>query len=205
MIEGYKELNENISNTILTIDKVATASKEQERGIVQINDAINMLDQATQKNAQVADQISTMSLNIAQMSDSLVKAGARASFLEDSLDRVSDVDLVYDTALLKVKLLKNKDEVYSKLSNCEDFIISQNSEIDNWLEHLQNTGKNIDIDLINKIKEQNKTFFNDLQKLVHLNATKADNEILNLKAKDIEQNSLKLFENLNEIKRVACK
>ena len=31
MIEGYKELNENISNTILTIDKVATASKEQER------------------------------------------------------------------------------------------------------------------------------------------------------------------------------
>jgi methyl-accepting chemotaxis protein len=30
-------------------------------------------------------------------------------------------------------------------------------------------------------------------------------EILNLKAKDIEQNSLKLFENLNEIKRVACK
>ena len=32
-----------------------------------------------------------------------------------------------------------------------------------------------------------------------------DNEILNLKAKDIEQNSLKLFENLNEIKRVACK
>ena len=94
---------------------------------------------------------------------------------------------------------------FPKLSNCEDFIISQNSEIDNWLEHLQNTGKNIDIDLINKIKEQNKTFFNDLQKLVHLNATKAGNEILNLKAKDIEQNSLKLFENLNEIKRVACK
>ncbi len=81
MIEGYKELNENISNTILTIDKVATASKEQERGIIQINDAINMLDQATQKNAQVADEISTMSLNIAQMSNSLVNSRSKSIFL----------------------------------------------------------------------------------------------------------------------------
>ncbi|QEZ89517.1 methyl-accepting chemotaxis protein [Aliarcobacter cibarius] len=205
MIDGFNELNHNISNTISTIDNVARASKEQERGIMQINDAVNLLDESTQKNAQVSERISAMASEIASMSSSLVTASARASFLQDSLDKVCDVDLVYDTALLKVKLLKNKDEVYSKLSNCEDFIISQNSEIDNWLEHLQNTGKNIDIDLINKIKEQNKTFFNDLQKLVHLNATKADNEILNLKAKDIEQNSLKLFENLNEIKRVACK
>lgn len=205
MIDGFNELNHNISNTISTIDNVARASKEQERGIMQINDAVNLLDESTQKNAQVSERISAMASEIASMSSSLVTASARASFLQDSLDKVCDVDLVYDTALLKSKTFKNKDEVYSKLSNCEDFIISQNSEIDNWLEHLQNTGKNIDIDLINKIKEQNKTFFNDLQKLVHLNATKADNEILNLKAKDIEQNSLKLFENLNEIKRVACK
>ncbi|WP_415833404.1 methyl-accepting chemotaxis protein, partial [Arcobacter suis] len=80
MIEGYKELNENISNTILTINEVAGASKEQEKGIVQINDAINLLDQATQKNAQVADQISTMAENIANMSNSLVTAAAKASF-----------------------------------------------------------------------------------------------------------------------------
>ncbi|RWS45400.1 methyl-accepting chemotaxis protein, partial [Arcobacter suis] len=104
MIEGYKELNENISNTILTINEVAGASKEQEKGIVQINDAINLLDQATQKNAQVADQISTMAENIANMSNSLVTAAAKASFLQDSLDKVADVDLVYDTALLKVEV-----------------------------------------------------------------------------------------------------
>ena len=105
MIEGYKELNDNISSTIVTIDEVARASKEQERGIVQINDAINLLDQATQKNAQVADQISSMSSNIANMSNSLVTAASRASFLQGALDIVCDVDLVYDTALLKVSLL----------------------------------------------------------------------------------------------------
>jgi methyl-accepting chemotaxis protein len=58
MIDGYSELNNSISNTLVTIENVATASKEQESGILQINDAINSLDASTQKNAQVAEQIS---------------------------------------------------------------------------------------------------------------------------------------------------
>lgn len=49
MIDGFNELNHNISNTISTIDNVARASKEQERGIMQINDAVNLLDESTQK------------------------------------------------------------------------------------------------------------------------------------------------------------
>ena len=205
MIEGFNELNQNISNTIITIDNVAKASKEQEKGIMQINDAVNLLDQSTQKNAQVADEISSMANEIASMSSSLVTASARASFLEDSLNKVCDVDLVYDTALLKVELLKNKDEVYSKLSNYENFTISQNANINEWLENLQNSGKKVDLDLLNKIKDQNIAFFNDLQNLVNLNSSKANNDILNQKAKDIEENSLKLFSDLNEIKKVACK
>ena len=205
MIEGFNELNQNISNTIITIDNVAKASKEQEKGILQINDAVNLLDQSTQKNAQVADEISSMANEIASMSSSLVTASARASFLEDSLNKVCDVDLVYDTALLKVELLKNKDEVYSKLSNYENFTISQNANINEWLENLQNSGKKVNLDLLNKIKDQNIAFFNDLQNLVNLNSSKANNDILNQKAKDIEENSLKLFSDLNEIKKVACK
>ena len=58
------------------------------------------------KNAQVADEISSMANEIASMSSSLVTASARASFLEDSLNKVCDVDLVYDTALLKVELFE---------------------------------------------------------------------------------------------------
>lgn len=56
MIEGYKELNENISNTIELIKNVESASKEQQAGIVQINDAINSLDRQTQQNANIANQ-----------------------------------------------------------------------------------------------------------------------------------------------------
>ncbi|MFA7084297.1 MAG: methyl-accepting chemotaxis protein [Arcobacteraceae bacterium] len=56
MIEGYKNLNENISQTISLISDIEGASKEQLLGIEQINDAVNSLDQQTQQNAMVASQ-----------------------------------------------------------------------------------------------------------------------------------------------------
>ncbi len=205
MIEGYKELNENISNTILTINEVASASKEQERGIVQINDAINLLDQATQKNAQVADQISTMAENIAQMSNSLVTAAARASFIEDTLEKVCDVDLVYDTALLKVDLLNTKDKVYSKLGEYKSFKIEENQNLKQWCQQHLNSGKRVDTEIMTNIESLNKKFHEDLQELVDANSNKESNENLTKKAKDVELDALRIFGNLNNVKREACK
>ena len=56
MISGYKELNENISQTINLISDIEMSSKEQLMGIEQINDAVTQLDQQTQQNAAVASQ-----------------------------------------------------------------------------------------------------------------------------------------------------
>jgi len=56
MIEGYNGLNDNISKTIELISDVEMASKEQLRGIEQINDAVASLDQQTQQNAAIASQ-----------------------------------------------------------------------------------------------------------------------------------------------------
>ncbi|MDD3056308.1 MAG: methyl-accepting chemotaxis protein [Aliarcobacter sp.] len=200
MIEGYKELNENISNTILTINEVASASKEQEKGIVQINDAINLLDQATQKNAQVADQISTMAENIANMSNSLVTAAAKASFLQDSLDKVADVDLVYDIALLKVELLNTKDKAYAKLGNYKSFKIEENQSLKQWCENYVNSDKRVDVEILSNIDKLNKKFHSNLQDLVDANSNKEANETLNKKAKEIEIDTFKIFTNLNNIK-----
>ena len=205
MIEGYKELNENISNTILTINEVASASKEQEKGIVQINDAINLLDQATQKNAQVADQISTMAENIANMSNSLVTAAAKASFLQDSLDKVADVDLVYDTALLKVSLLNTKDKVYSKLGDYKSFKIEENQSLKQWCENHVSSAKKVDMEIINNIDMLNKKFHNNLQDLVDANSNKESNETLNKKAKEVEIDTFKIFTNLNNVKIPSVK
>ena len=56
MINGYKELNENISQTMNLISDIQNASKEQLLGIEQINDTVNSLDRQTQQNASVASQ-----------------------------------------------------------------------------------------------------------------------------------------------------
>ncbi|MGE0051863.1 MAG: methyl-accepting chemotaxis protein, partial [Arcobacter sp.] len=56
MIDGYKQLNENIQHTINLISDIQNASKEQLLGIEQINDAVTQLDQQTQQNAMVASQ-----------------------------------------------------------------------------------------------------------------------------------------------------
>ena len=49
MIAGYKELSENISHTTNIIKDIQLASKQQLKGIEQINDAINLLDKQTQQ------------------------------------------------------------------------------------------------------------------------------------------------------------
>ncbi|MEA3288989.1 MAG: methyl-accepting chemotaxis protein [Campylobacterota bacterium] len=56
MIDGYTDLNNSISSTLELIVDVETASKEQQSGIVQINDAVNILDKQTQQNASIASQ-----------------------------------------------------------------------------------------------------------------------------------------------------
>ena len=69
MISGYKDLNENISQTINLIQDIEMSSKEQLTGIEQINDAVNQLDQQTQKNAAGASQTH----DVAVLTDEIAK------------------------------------------------------------------------------------------------------------------------------------
>lgn len=54
MIEGYNKLNKSISTTIELIENVTSSSKEQEAGIIQINESISILDKQTQESASIA-------------------------------------------------------------------------------------------------------------------------------------------------------
>ncbi len=56
MITGYTKLNENIKSTMNILDAVSSSSKEQEQGIIQINNAVSELDKNTQENAETARQ-----------------------------------------------------------------------------------------------------------------------------------------------------
>ena len=79
MIDGYKELNKNISETINIIEDVSGASKEQMLGIEQINQAVNMLDRVTQENAFESNQIKEISQSVSKLAyDLLTDALKRA-------------------------------------------------------------------------------------------------------------------------------
>ncbi|WP_320035095.1 methyl-accepting chemotaxis protein [Halarcobacter sp.] len=80
MIEGYKELNTHISETIHIIEDVSVASREQMTGIEQINDTITMLDRVTQENASEANQVKEIAKEVSAMANELVQDAKSKKF-----------------------------------------------------------------------------------------------------------------------------
>ena len=88
MIEGYHGLNNNISKTIDLIKDVEMASKEQQSGIEQINDAVNSLDQQTQQNASVASQSQEIANTTSAIADKIVEDADEKEFIgKGEIDR----------------------------------------------------------------------------------------------------------------------
>ncbi|MGB5917927.1 methyl-accepting chemotaxis protein [Arcobacter sp.] len=81
MIEGYIQLNENISQTIHLISDIEMASKEQLQGIEQINDAVNSLDKQTQQNASIAIQTNGIAQETHHISKAVLKNADDKEFL----------------------------------------------------------------------------------------------------------------------------
>ncbi len=73
MTAGYTSLNESIIQTINLIDNVTQTSQEQLAGIEQINDAVSLLDQQTQKNASVARQTKDIAISTKDIAKEIVK------------------------------------------------------------------------------------------------------------------------------------
>ena len=81
MIDGYKQLNQNINQTINLISDIQNASREQLLGIEQINDAVNQLDQQTQQNAAVASQTHDVAVVTDQIAKLVVSSADEKEFL----------------------------------------------------------------------------------------------------------------------------
>ena len=96
MINGYTELNENISKTIELIKDVEMASKEQLQGIEQINDAVNSLDQQTQQNAMIASQTHDVALETDTIAKLVVEEADSKEFMgKDMAKRKEPTDINY--------------------------------------------------------------------------------------------------------------
>jgi methyl-accepting chemotaxis protein len=204
MIVGYSELNNNIKTTLEMINEVADSSREQERGISQINDAVNTLDKATQQNASVANEISAMSNEIATMSKSLVNAANKASFLQDTREQVCDIDLIYDTADLKVELFAWKDNVYSRLGDHSDNDVKPFQPLFTWLDDYVAKNPDANMVLIDEMKAMGINLQKYGQDLMDANTNGQPNNVLNDLAKQIEIEIMRIFGSLNAVKKDKC-
>jgi methyl-accepting chemotaxis protein len=80
MIVGYNNLHDIISSTVGLISDVTSASKEQQKGIEQINDAVSQLDKSTQENAIVASATDLIAKETNSMASDIVEEVNKSEF-----------------------------------------------------------------------------------------------------------------------------
>jgi methyl-accepting chemotaxis protein len=125
MIEGYKQLNGNISQSINLISDIQNASKEQLLGIEQINDAVNQLDQQTQQNAMVASQTHDVAVLTDEIAKLIVSSADKKEFLGKNQVEARNIEKKSNpNSASKNNILRKQEKVEKKI------IASKNDESD---------------------------------------------------------------------------
>ncbi|RXJ95363.1 chemotaxis protein [Arcobacter sp. AHV-9/2010] len=136
MIDGYKNLNNNISSTMNLIADIENASKEQLLGIEQINDAVNQLDQQTQQNAMVASQSHDVAVSTDKIAKLIVSDANQKEFEGKNDVKAKDFGMdkeLKEHILASGKTTKTNKEISKpKISSTKE--IKSNSKIkdDEW-------------------------------------------------------------------------
>ncbi|MGE3593110.1 MAG: methyl-accepting chemotaxis protein, partial [Arcobacter sp.] len=189
MIEGYNELNENIVVTTKLIDDVATASKEQQKAMAQINDTVNSLDQATQQNAALASTINDMAVKTSTLVTQLESTINQTSFDKNAHKRVCDTNLIIDINRLKSDHINFKNVNFAQCKEGFKFTVKNAHEcnLGKWIDSNENKA-------FAKTKEwedlkiAHKKVHELVQETVYLYAAKAENEKIFSTTKEMENN-----------------
>ena len=138
MIHGYTELNENIKKTIELINQVEAASKEQQSGIEQINDAVTIQDQQTQKIANASNETQNIAMQTSDISKSIVEAVNKKEF--PSKNDIKEESIISNNKIAKKEVrvkneVKMKKELVNekkvKPSTSSSKVITSNNQDDN--------------------------------------------------------------------------
>jgi len=85
MIDCYNKVDINISNTVELIAQVNNSSKEQQKGMEQINDAINLLDHKTQENAAISNKTNDIAIQTDVLAKLIVQKTNEKEFNEKNI------------------------------------------------------------------------------------------------------------------------
>ena len=110
MIEGYKGLNESINQTTSLIQDIASSSKEQQNAVIQINDAISLLDKKTQENAQIAGDTNSIAEKASLMAKKILENVNEKEFLGKNVSEESKKSSSKEDEEINEEIDKNKLE-----------------------------------------------------------------------------------------------
>ncbi len=208
MIGGYTDLNSKIGETIELITDVTSASKEQETGIVQINDVINSLDQATQVNASSASQISNLANEVSSLSTDLLSIADRANFDEDKKTEICDIDLVFQISKLKNDHIVFKNNNFAKVGSNTTWSVTSCTECDfgKWISKQESSAESFTkTSNWSSMKECHESVHKTVQEYITKNAQNASNSELEAISKKLEDSTACLFGSMDRIKVDHCK
>ena len=136
MIQGYTELLENIEKQSQTINEIATASKEQQAGISQINDAVTGLDQQTQQNANIASDTKTIAINADNIAKKIVSDSHNKQFVgKEDVEKEykkSNTSSTKQEHQINKKPLETNKTISSKVTTKTAEIKSSKKDDDEW-------------------------------------------------------------------------
>ncbi|MFW2568835.1 methyl-accepting chemotaxis protein [Aliarcobacter butzleri] len=202
MIKGYEDLAFKISQTKEIINSVTIFSKEQEIGIVQINDTISKIDFATQKNAKTALNIDNLSNEVSKLSNKLLQITSQSKIDDKYYEMVENINLIKELSTYKNDHINFKKRYYKTLNNFSDSIIDdcKSCNVGKWMISCEN---NNEIFVKNEkwkvLKQTHKDVHQKMQEYITQNANKIENKILRQIASQIEDATMKFFDSLNDI------
>jgi methyl-accepting chemotaxis protein len=207
MIEGYSKLNNNINSTIDLINDITDASKEQQAGIEQINDAVTQLDQATQQNAQAASNINNMAKEIQSLSSKLLETANHAKFDPKALEQVCDMDLTMFLNRLKLNHVNFKNTNCVKLGSKTNWTVTKETECElgKWI--IQSEQKNEAFTKTQNwthLKEVHLNVHKGMQDIIIENANGSNNEVLANQAHALDESISEVFWTIQQAKRDNC-
>ena len=202
MIKGYENLSNKIVQTKDIIENVTQFRKEQEQGIIQINDTISRLDTATQKNASTASNIDVLSNEVSKLSSKLLQITTQSKIDEKYYEMVENIDLIKEVSKYKNDHIDFKKNSYLNLNSFENQEVTSDKSCDmgKWISFCEKENRSFTkIVQWNNLKINHEKVHKNVQKYLLENSLKKENSVLRQIAAQIEESTTMVFESLNEI------
>jgi len=205
MVESFKLLNTRVQEVTNLVGEVSTASEEQKQGMIQINDAVNQLDKATQENANASETVSSKAMALSELSAQLVSIINRTSFDKSKSNSVCDVNLVFDTTKLKLDHVNFKETNFVQLGNGKSWTVKNHHECDlgKWIESHKNESFTNNSDWQEFLKAHEEVHSN-VQEYINIDSVDKRDEKLPSIARNIEDSTTKVFDYIDKIKVHKC-